>query len=880
MSIGQNKIYYDVNIPYKAEEASAKNHYYSKAETEIRLNGPLITDPMNYDLAISKFKLDTECLPVFIPEMKHPTSSSDSVFMKTGEGISNYMVTAYFPKMLNPKLKYMWKRHYPVEWLKVPTVHIENEDVYEYKEEDEVKYYRGKIQVITDWTNIKTIKHAYDNKIFEYRYTVEPNKYRQLIQEPREWTPIPPGHEKDELFYEYWDYDGHNEYRRRLYENFTNAGEEDAWKDIGNRHIKDPNIFVYVKMDDQGKIEVGDTECRIKGIGENPINTTILDRDEHNYDYTEVATIKEGYGKIFYPENYSDIPEEHVRDNKRFEYQEAKTKEQYKAKNPEEEPQEWTDVDIAHVKDPDKYEYRTVITTPAKYRGRKITPQTWTDITDDEFKGKDESFFIYRNHYRGNIKGRRTTVDMNEFKNDCPEDFADEPEIYSYKYEETSKENNGHIFDSVSEYVTFCPTEGGPTTSNVMFRDNVPLSRTNYGGWVHPENTNSCYFQYDYQSVLDRINLAIERCLAKIAGFNAGKHPKEPLSYDETLMGAYFKLVNDKIRFFVRKEIVKKNILLKFSSNLYKYIGNGFKCVFYNNPNSTIDESKQDGSFFIDYNPFAWRHAQRLNPDGSIDDGDICTFNTITKYEMWDDTFFTQPYDYIFMLSSDSATSKLDDDERIYLIFDQQYSTLSNWNICKCILICSSSFPIKPEYYPTLNKNMTLTHYKEDWYVNLVQKVYNESAYADETQIFDKASTKILDVYYPLSSTGGDIRSSIIYSNENIEGGNKIDMVGGMDLENFDIKVKWVDLYGNVYDLYLAPGCSVNIRLCFTRKKLLKEELLNAFNQINSSLQIIAQSKIPTVDDNRTFDLIKEPPRKRNKVKLDGVLENGLIMKP
>lgn len=66
----QNEIYYDVNIPYKAENKDPKHHCYTKAETEIKLNAPLISDPLNYDLAISKFKIDTECLPVFIPKLK------------------------------------------------------------------------------------------------------------------------------------------------------------------------------------------------------------------------------------------------------------------------------------------------------------------------------------------------------------------------------------------------------------------------------------------------------------------------------------------------------------------------------------------------------------------------------------------------------------------------------------------------------------------------------------------------------------------------------------------------------------------------------------------------------------------------------------------
>ena len=82
-------------------------------------------------------------------------------------------------------------------------------------------------------------------------------------------------------------------------------------------------------------------------------------------------------------------------------------------------------------------------------------------------------------------------------------------------------------------------------------------------------------------------------------------------------------------------------------------------------------------------------------------------------------------------------------------------------------------------------------HYKEDWHVNLVWDIYKESVYKDDQQIFGKASTKILDVYHPVSTQGGDICNCIIYPNDNnIEMGNKIDMIGDMDLENFDAKIK------------------------------------------------------------------------------------------
>ena len=67
-----NKIYYNVNIRYDPQNLDRSLYFYSPAKTNIRMNSPLITDTDSYDLCISKFKIDTECVPIFIPEMEQP----------------------------------------------------------------------------------------------------------------------------------------------------------------------------------------------------------------------------------------------------------------------------------------------------------------------------------------------------------------------------------------------------------------------------------------------------------------------------------------------------------------------------------------------------------------------------------------------------------------------------------------------------------------------------------------------------------------------------------------------------------------------------------------------------------------------------------------
>lgn len=575
-SDGQNKVYYDVNIPYLEEEKDPKFHNYSIAKTEVRMNGPLISDPTNYDLTISKFKIDTECLPVFIPEMKQPQPDP----LDTGERESVYRITCYYPTRTGGNVRKQW----------------------------------------------------------------------------------------------------------------------------------------------QDKVAGG----------------------------------------------------------------------------------AWHDVDGAHV-------------------------FNWT-----------------RNNYR--------TI---------------------------GDDNNSGVFNSVEAFVTFVPNVACIDKDRHRFKVKHPFPITthtvNGRNETYTENPNQAYFQYDYQSVLDRINTCMERLLLKVTT-DADFVPVNILSPDECYRGIFFKVLNEKISLYVSRAVMLRRIMFKFSPELYKLIGNGFQCVFYKDPDSDDPTEKGDGSFMICFNSFVFKHLP-INPvdideSKAIVDG---TYLDPTGHIRGEADYIraTEEYSGQQIVRGGAAINTI----RYYYRFNQQYSTLCNWNVCKAILICSSSFPIKPEFYPTLKKNNYLTHYKSSNYVDFVRNVLRDSIYADETLVFDKASTKILDVYYPVSSSAGDIRSSIIYSNENIESGNKIDMIGGMDLENFDIKVKWVDIYGNVYDLYLAPGCSVNIRLCFTRKKILRDELVMAFNKINDNLEIIAQSHIPQEDPSKAYVIKKEPKRKRNKVDLPGVLSNGLIEK-
>ena len=181
-----------------------------------------------------------------------------------------------------------------------------------------------------------------------------------------------------------------------------------------------------------------------------------------------------------------------------------------------------------------------------------------------------------------------------------------------------------------------------------------------------------------------------------------------------------------------------------------------------------------------------------------------------------------------------------------YSYIPQTYSTFSNWNILKAIIIGSNSLPVVEEYLPISNKDGFLTHYNTPEYKKALEDLGIEHNVIRE--IFKKNTQRVLDIYYPLSTSAGDVRSSIIYSAENTNHGQNIELVPGSPIRHFDIWVKWMDIYGNLYDLYLYPGCSVDIRMCFTKKPLMKEDLAEGLDAVMECLPEKKQKKqrVPT----------------------------------
>ena len=87
--------------------------------------------------------------------------------------------------------------------------------------------------------------------------------------------------------------------------------------------------------------------------------------------------------------------------------------------------------------------------------------------------------------------------------------------------------------------------------------------------------------------------------------------------------------------------------------------------------------------------------------------------------------------------------------------------------------------------------------------------------YTSDEDIFKKSTMRILDIYHPLLIKPGDIRSNCVFSRNNINNGQSIELIDSKPLTTFNIWVKWLDIYDNLHNLHLLPGRSCDIRFCF-----------------------------------------------------------------
>ena len=97
--IDPDKLYYDVTIDHDPQHKEHRFEVSSKAETTIDLAEPLIENPGDYMLSITKFKIDTECIPLMIPEMKQPQDLSAAEVKEQNKMQTKYQVMIDFGRI-------------------------------------------------------------------------------------------------------------------------------------------------------------------------------------------------------------------------------------------------------------------------------------------------------------------------------------------------------------------------------------------------------------------------------------------------------------------------------------------------------------------------------------------------------------------------------------------------------------------------------------------------------------------------------------------------------------------------------------------------------------------------------------------------------------
>lgn len=345
--------------------------------------------------------------------------------------------------------------------------------------------------------------------------------------------------------------------------------------------------------------------------------------------------------------------------------------------------------------------------------------------------------------------------------------------------------------------------------------------------WINEErrwidNTDEQCFLYTYNIFIEGLNqiMTLVTNYLKSIKYNDADEDEAPKPFDnlcgdDTNEGRImsFKIINDRIAFQYHESLIWgsvrddgnynfniKNFIIKFPKCLHKYIGQGFQTLF-------------------------------------LSDG-------------------TWVYDYYFAKKSKGPDMYGENTLNVYIT--QDYSTLVNWNPLKAIIIGSDTIPAVGEFLPIAHYDGWLNHEKTPEYEKFLRDNGIDYHNKDD-DIFKKNTMCILDIYYPVLTNPGDIRSTCIFSRDSINDGQSIELVPSSPITRFNIWIKWLDIYGNLHDLYLLPGRSCDIRFCFSKKPITSAVLSEG---INSIVEALAPPE-------------KKKKRERSNGKPDGIVLDG-----
>lgn len=342
-------------------------------------------------------------------------------------------------------------------------------------------------------------------------------------------------------------------------------------------------------------------------------------------------------------------------------------------------------------------------------------------------------------------------------------------------------------------------------------------STDNTLGYIN--NLNPFCYIYEPQEFLDSINRAIIELFYDDKEEDEdgdetmdGEQEKEEGTEDapeqestpeviDNLPYAFFKLSGSTLTYYQKAAEIPFIIL--FSPNLYKYFGAPF--------NTKRIPSEEGWSICVD-----------------ADSRNIRNKSTNAQYLAFNDN-----------INYTGNVEDLDESDKYWNIATSDIAITQTWNACKTILICSNSLPVRGEYMPISEKDGLLIHENTE----IGRKSYLEfhENKKDASKLGENSiktpSVKVLESYYPMSSSGGDMRTQIIYTNDSIDTGTKLSLQGeNASLKKFDICVKWVDVFNNMHDLELMPNCSCDIRVAFVKKAAKQDLILTGFKQLLSAL--------------------------------------------
>ena len=153
----------------------------------------------------------------------------------------------------------------------------------------------------------------------------------------------------------------------------------------------------------------------------------------------------------------------------------------------------------------------------------------------------------------------------------------------------------------------------------------------------------------------------------------------------------------------------------------------------------------------------------------------------------------------------------------------------------KAIVIGSDTIPAVGEFLPIAHWDGWLNHEKSKEYDKFLTET-GQTRQDKDKDVFKSNTTCILDIYYPVLTNPGDIRSTCVFSRDDISNGQVIELRHASPLTRFNIWIKWLDVYGNLHDLYLLPRCSCDIRFCFIKKSVMREVLGEGISTVVQAL--------------------------------------------